>query len=149
MLISRLGYVSVISLGLTLFIIALDKEYRPYSYISLVIFVISTYASFFLVKNRNDVFPISRKAAAIILCLAVSCGLQAWSSTQAGKSFAVVDIMKMYYSLFSFSAIYLSVKIWGREWYSEKLIQFLVVLSVLSIALYFSGFYLDSTKRKQ
>jgi hypothetical protein len=145
MFIARIGYLSVISLAMTFFTIALDQVYRPYSYIALMVFVFSAYVPFLFIKNKAEILTVSKKTALVFLFVAILCVLQALNTFRLGEGIASFELIKIFYSLFSLSAIYLSVKIWGMEWYSERLVKILVILSIFSIFLYFSGFYLDST----
>lgn len=141
---SFMGYVSALGLGLTLFLISLDHIYRSYSYVALAVYVFLTYFIVLILKDRRSYLLVSRKTFLVFLLLVLACCAQAASTFRSGTEIYGLEIIKIFYSIFSFSAIYLSLKIFGYKWYSEVISIVLVGIGVVANLLRLGGFYLDS-----
>ncbi|WP_075178736.1 hypothetical protein [Neptunomonas phycophila] len=140
----KLGLVSVFSLPTAFFFMALEHEYRVFAYISLMVFVLSSFLGFFLLKNRFDRVRHTPKVCMILLLIFFLSSVQIFVSYQNNGFISYFDIFRVIYAVFVFWGLVISISIWGAYWFSLRVSIVILFYTALSFLLFYSGFYLDS-----
>lgn len=123
---------------------AFDHNYRPYSYASLGVFIITTFLGYFFLKRSNVPSVLTSRmilVGGIVTFLSI---IQLFVAIRINPSISLFDVFRVLYAVPVLWSVFLAVRIWGEEWYSEAISIVILLLCFLAIILYLSGFYLDS-----
>jgi hypothetical protein len=140
----KLGVLSLLSLGLAFFFLAFDDEYRLFVYISLAIFILSSTTAYIIVENRDLVVSFSNKTLTVLSILIFMFFSQVTMNYFDTGFLDPLFVVSVGYTVAVVWGLTVSLNIWGVEWYSIRLCLVIVVLTLISFFLYYTGSYLKS-----
>lgn len=139
-----IGFISVLSLSLAFFFMAFESEYRIYAYLCLFLFVLSSFLGVLSLKKNFKHVDFNYDIKLLLCVVSFLCVINIYSSYQINSYMEWFDIFRVVYVLLVIFGLVISINIWGEKWYTDRLVIILSLLSILSLLLYYLGFYLDS-----